>query len=276
MRCSSRSCVTVPVTPFGTEWVKRETWTSVGAEAYREALRVILCVEPCEVSMLAWLHYIKSSGGMQLLTDNAQDRKFVGGSQQISDKLAAALQGRVQLNAAVQCITWHPDRGARVDLRSGQQYPCDYVVVAMAPALYGRIQFCPPLPALRSQLCQRCPMGCIIKTVMHFERAWWREKGFSGSVFCDRCTACGDQMLWGALRWQTMASSRDSRGCVVWFCFAWAGNPHACTFLSTCCVCRSEKLAIELQDVLCPLLWLAVGRCPFLSTTASLMARVLR
>jgi monoamine oxidase len=50
--------------------------------------------------------------GVQVAMENAQDRKFVGGAQQISDKLAEALQGRVVLNAPVASIEWSPERGA--------------------------------------------------------------------------------------------------------------------------------------------------------------------
>ena len=57
-------------------------------------------------------------------------------------------------------------------------------------------------------LWQRCPMGSIIKTVTYYERAWWREKGYSGSLLCDRwvrrhqhcwlplwCTPCGSRAI---------------------------------------------------------------------------------
>jgi monoamine oxidase len=64
---------------------------------------------------------------------------------------------------------------------------CNYVIMAMAPTMYSRIVFSPPMPAQRSMLCQRFPMGCVIKTVTFYERAWWRESGHSGSVLCDVC-----------------------------------------------------------------------------------------
>lgn len=47
---------------------------------------------------------------------------------------------------------------------------------------YGRLEFKPQLPGPRSQLCQRMPMGSIIKTVTFYKTAWWRNKGFTGSV----------------------------------------------------------------------------------------------
>jgi monoamine oxidase len=62
--------------------------------------------------LLLWVRFRPE--GVQVATENAQDRKFVGGAQQISDKLAEALQGRVVLNAPVASIEWSPERGAAV------------------------------------------------------------------------------------------------------------------------------------------------------------------
>ena len=62
-----------------------------------------------EISMLHWLTYLKSGGGVQILTENAQDYKFIGGSQQISDKMAEALGSRVMLDSPVAKIAWRDD-----------------------------------------------------------------------------------------------------------------------------------------------------------------------
>ena len=112
-RPSPRALHTSPARPLGyySEWLKSETWTEAAAQTYREAVKVVLCAEASEVSMLAWLSYVRGAGSFQVLTDNAQDRKFVGGSQQLSDRLAAALQGRVKLSSPVQSIAWGTERG---------------------------------------------------------------------------------------------------------------------------------------------------------------------
>ena len=72
-----------------------------------------------------------------------------------------------------------------VATRDGHTYRARYIIMALAPTMYGRMQFSPPLPSLRNQLVQRCPMGCIIKTCMYFKRPYWREKGLSGSALSD-------------------------------------------------------------------------------------------
>ena len=77
--------------------------------------------------------------------------------------------------------------GGVITTRTGAVIRCDYIILALAPSLYGRFQFEPALPGLRSQLTQRMPMGCIIKTNMFYETAWWRDTGFSGSLFSNKC-----------------------------------------------------------------------------------------
>jgi predicted NAD/FAD-binding protein len=65
------------------------------------------------------------AGGIQLIADNAQDFKFVGGSQLISDRMAASLGDRVLLNSPVAKITWNPSGSGE----SGLSFPPCLVVV---------------------------------------------------------------------------------------------------------------------------------------------------
>jgi monoamine oxidase len=59
------------------------------------------------------------------------------------------------------------------------------VIVAVPPSLAGRIGYAPPLPAMRDQLTQRMPMGNTVKCVAVYERAFWRDAGFSGEALSD-------------------------------------------------------------------------------------------
>ena len=155
----------------------------------------------------------ESGGGLLRLADTenaAQERKFKGGSWSICQKMAAELGTRVVLNSPVRnirhgedgecvrrgtCSRWHgtdaPPRravmmsGVVITTRDGSWYNADYVIVAMAPAMYGKLEWSPPLPPARAQLCQRMPMGSIIKTITFYETAWWRTAGFSGSFLSD-------------------------------------------------------------------------------------------
>jgi monoamine oxidase len=56
------------------------------------------------------------------------------------------------------------------------------VVVAVPPALAGRIEYDPPLPGPRDQLNQRMPMGTVIKCMAVYEEPFWRRDGLSGQA----------------------------------------------------------------------------------------------
>jgi len=56
------------------------------------------------------------------------------------------------------------------------------VIVAIPPALCGRIDYHPALPATRDQLTQRVPQGTVIKCMAVYEEPFWREEGLSGQV----------------------------------------------------------------------------------------------
>jgi putrescine oxidase len=72
-----------------------------------------------------------------------------------------------------------------VTARDGMVVKAKYAIVALPPNLYGRIEFQPPLPAPRMWLTQAAPQGNVIKVLMVFKEAWWREGGMNGCIFCD-------------------------------------------------------------------------------------------
>ncbi|MGH2983688.1 MAG: flavin monoamine oxidase family protein, partial [Solirubrobacterales bacterium] len=55
-------------------------------------------------------------------------------------------------------------------------------IVALPPALAGRIDYDPPLPGARDQLTQRMPMGSVIKCMAIYDEPFWREQGLSGQA----------------------------------------------------------------------------------------------
>jgi monoamine oxidase len=56
------------------------------------------------------------------------------------------------------------------------------VIVAIPPALAGRISYDPPLPPLRDQLTQHMPQGTLMKFEAIYDTAWWRAKGLNGQA----------------------------------------------------------------------------------------------
>jgi monoamine oxidase len=61
----------------------------------------------------------------------------------------------------------------------------DAVVLALPPPLAGNITFRPGLDAQRAALMGGARMGGIIKSIAVYERAFWRDAGFSGELVVD-------------------------------------------------------------------------------------------
>lgn len=168
-------------------WKRRHVRTSGAKSLVDIAVRAVFCGEPNEVSLLFFLHYLNSAGGLDPLTtvqNGAQQDRFVGGMQQISERMADELAERVVLNAPVRAIEQNSD-GVVVRTDAGD-FHASYCIIAIPPALASRIHYEPSLPARRDHLSQRMPMGSVIKYVIAYDTPFWRQAGFSGEIVSDR------------------------------------------------------------------------------------------
>lgn len=168
-------------------WKRRHVRSS-GARAVLDiATRAIFAAEPSELSFLHFLFYLRSGGGLMRLAqirDGAQERRLVGGAQQLSERLADPLGGDLTLGAPVRAIEQSDDR---VLVRSERgAIEARRAIVALAPALADRIELSPAPDAMRDQLLQRMPMGSVIKCIAAYDRPFWRERGLSGEAVSDR------------------------------------------------------------------------------------------
>jgi monoamine oxidase len=167
-------------------WGKANTATEDGRKLLDLGAEAILACQPRDVSLLYVLFYIASAGTLENLFSTPagyQESRFVGGSQQVSSKVAKALGTRVILRSPVRRIE---QRKGHVTVESaGAVVTAKQVVVAMAPALTAQILFDPPLPPLRAQLAQRFPMGSVIKVCAVYDRPFWRDDGLTGFTVSD-------------------------------------------------------------------------------------------
>ncbi len=155
-------------------------------------IQAVFACEPRDVSMLFVLFYIIAAGNESTpgtferlinVTGGAQESRLVGGSQRLPIELARRLGSRVVLNTPVRSIQ---QRAGGVTVRSDALVvEAQQAIVAMAPAIAGKIDYDPPLPSARDQLHQRYPMGSVIKCQAVYERPFWRDDGLSGQVVSD-------------------------------------------------------------------------------------------
>lgn len=167
-------------------WARRNARSRLARMAVTLFTEGVLACEPGEVSLLHVLFYLRSAGGFRQLTEvagAAQQDRFVGGSQLISQRLADRLGGAVALGAPVRAIRHSP---GRVTVHAdGLEVAARHAVVAVPPVLAGRICYDPPLPSDRDQLTQAAPMGSVVKCLAVYDEPFWRRDGYTGQVSAD-------------------------------------------------------------------------------------------
>ncbi|XP_061548424.1 amine oxidase [flavin-containing] isoform X1 [Phycodurus eques] len=164
--------------------IENVCWTSAARRFATLFVNVNVTSEPHEVSALWFLWYVKQSGGTMRIfstTNGGQERKFVGGSGQISDCMAGELGDRVKLQSPVYRID-QSGEAVLVETTDKRIYTAKYVIVATPPGLNLKMHFNPELPPLRNQLIHRVPMGSVIKCMVYYKENFWRKKGLCGSM----------------------------------------------------------------------------------------------
>jgi monoamine oxidase len=168
-------------------WLQARVGSELARSWLREAIRSTLAAEARDLSLLHTLFVIGAAGGIAPLlatAGGAQERRFHQGAQAISIRLAESLGGRVVLGAPARVVR-HGEAGVVVEAE-GRTVTAGRAILAMPPAIAGRIGYRPALPGWRSQLTQRVPMGSVIKVHAVYEEPFWRQEGLSGFAVSDR------------------------------------------------------------------------------------------
>ncbi|MFG6444127.1 flavin monoamine oxidase family protein [Microbacterium sp. P07] len=141
-------------------------------------------------SALQALLMAASAGSFSNLVDAdfILDKRVVGGLQQVPVLLAERLGDDVFVGQAVRTIEWGTSTssatGGGVTVTSdAMTVHARHVILAVAPVLYPRISFVPPMPRLQHQMHQHLSMGFVIKVHAVYETPFWRDNGLSGTAF---------------------------------------------------------------------------------------------
>lgn len=168
-------------------WQSRWIRSAGGRALFDAAVRAVFCAEAQQLSMLGFLHYLRSNGSFDELLavdGGAQAQTVAGGMHALAGHLAAQLlSGSLQLSTPVRELLQHDDH---VEIRNdhGGRFRARRVIIAMAPLLAGRIAMTPALAA-REQLAQRMPMGSVIKCLIAYRTPFWRDAGLNGEFVGD-------------------------------------------------------------------------------------------
>jgi monoamine oxidase len=162
-------------------WIDQSLHTAEAQNLAQLAIRGVYGEEAEQISLLDLLQTISGVGGdFNTLIGSAQSLRFVGGPQQLSEKLAAALGRAVRFGVAVRAVG--QTRGAVALHSDTQTFHARRAILTMPKTLLGRISFDPPLAPTVDQLLQRQPMGSVLKVNAIYARPFWREHGLNGSA----------------------------------------------------------------------------------------------
>jgi monoamine oxidase len=174
------------------EFVASRVASTRARAIFTAAAEAIWGADPNEMSLLYALQYVaaggdaKHTGGfLRLIStpDGAQQLRFVGGSQLISERVADRLGKRVVLGDPVRTIVQNAD-GVNV-LGDHLSVNARYAIVAAPPALAARMAFAPRLPKGKSALLNGFEGGQMAKVEAVYPRPFWRDAGLSGQGGAD-------------------------------------------------------------------------------------------
>jgi monoamine oxidase len=174
------------------QW-KQATITSEKARLLFDAVaEAVWGAEPARLSLLYAAAYVAGAGNerhpgdvLRLIATGggAQEQRFQGGSQLISQRVAAKLGSAVMREAPVRAI--HQDhRGVHV-IADGVTVHARRVIVAVPPVLAAAIHYTPSLPAGKRALLRAMRPGRLIKAHAIYDRPFWRDNGLSGQAISD-------------------------------------------------------------------------------------------
>ncbi len=165
-------------------WLRQQTDDDEAVRNLAFATGSAMLTKPTHAfSLLQSLLMAASAGSYSHLVDAdfILDKRVVGGLQQVPVLLAERLGDDVFLNRPVRTLEWS-DAGVTAHAE-GLTVRARSAIVALAPVLYHRISFEPPMPRLQHQMHQHLSMGFVIKVHAVYETPFWRGKGLSGTAF---------------------------------------------------------------------------------------------
>ena len=171
------------------QWIDRTVITAEARLLFGLICSSTLSVGPDEISALFMFSYIASAGNAAnpgdmfrlLNTDGgAQERFLDGGAYRIPEAMANTLAGKIVYNAPVSTIDTRSGR-AVVRTEAGT-FTGKRVIVAMSPAIAGRISYPGGLSVARNRLHAGTRMGYEGKFQAAYDTAFWRDAGLSGQV----------------------------------------------------------------------------------------------
>ena len=132
-----------------------------------------------DISAYELLEQVTSMGGLSGLSNS--DQWFLSeGTEPLVQHLRTRVGNGLVLNSPAQNLEIKPD-SVTVDTPRGK-YKARQIIVAVPPQLYDRIGLLTAVPPKHSRVLAAYRSGRVIKTLLIFDRPWWRDRGLSGRI----------------------------------------------------------------------------------------------
>ncbi len=157
--------------------------TQIGRDLFESAVRGLIAGDLEHTSLLHLLFLAHSHGSISKLFSiegGAQENLVDGGAGAVAHRVAAELGDVVRLEAPVRSIRQLADHV--VVEAAGVAVSARRAIVTAPPVLVGEIEFEPALPPDRAELCRVLVAGQTTKTLVVFDRPFWRDDGLSGQT----------------------------------------------------------------------------------------------
>jgi monoamine oxidase len=163
------------------EWMQQTMKNDKARILFQVAYEAIFATHPSKISMLHTLFYIKSGkdfDSLMNIKNGAQQDRIMGGAQSVCDKMAEELKGVLHLDKAVLSISQNEEG---VDIKGADfLFQAKKVIVAIPPAVAGKIHYEQALPGNRVLLMQQQFMGNVVKCYAIYKKPFWRERQLNG------------------------------------------------------------------------------------------------
>jgi monoamine oxidase len=176
---------------FG-DWVNAEIPSATGRGIVTTVCQSVWGADPAELSFLYVLQYIAAAGNAghagsfaRLISTagGAQEKRFIGGSQAVSEKLADRLGKRVVLRAPARVVAQDRD-GVRI-VADGTTVEALHAILAVPPVLATRLAYSPSLPKGKAALLKALVPGNLVKAEAVYPTPFWRDAGLTGQGASD-------------------------------------------------------------------------------------------
>ena len=159
------------------EWLQKNMFSNKARAYWRYLTEAGMCTSSNDFSPLEVLQQIGTMGGLEAL-ETADSTFFEDGTQTIAQRIADELGDCVHLSAPVQAILTKESKVLVVTDKG--DFLGKRVILALPPQLVEKITFDETLSSQFNERPNHPVLGKVIKNIVVYDRAWWRDLGLSG------------------------------------------------------------------------------------------------